>query len=317
MLDRQSEQFEADLKALHPNIVVHTAGPFQGQGYRVAEACIQVGSHYVDLADGRDFVQHFNSLNDEAILRNVLLVSGASTLPGLSTAVIDELGPRFDSIKSIRIVISPAHQTPPGLGTLAAVLGYCGKPFDVLENGHWTRRFGWQDLTKQHHPNLGFRLSGACNVPDLALMPDYAEDVATVISHASIESKFEQLTLWLMSWLTRLRIVRNWARYAVFFSVIRKPFLRFGSTNGGMHIELRGQARNSGALTLNWYLTARTNHGPEIPCTPALILIRKLVRGEIAARGARACTGLITLAEFDKEISDFNVDWIVNDEHAG
>lgn len=46
VIDQISECFEEDLCALNPSIVLHTAGPFQGQTYRVAEACIKCGSHY-------------------------------------------------------------------------------------------------------------------------------------------------------------------------------------------------------------------------------------------------------------------------------
>ena len=94
-IDFDDKSFEADLQALHPDIVVHTAGPFQGQDYRVAKACIRCGSHYLDLADGREFTHGFKILNDAAVENGVLLVTGASTLPGLSTAVIDELRPHL------------------------------------------------------------------------------------------------------------------------------------------------------------------------------------------------------------------------------
>lgn len=312
-LDFDDKSFEADLQALHPDIVVHTAGPFQGQDYRVAKACIRCGSHYLDLADGREFTHGFKILNDAAVENGVLLVTGASTLPGLSTAVIDELRPRFKAIHRIRAVISPAHQTPPGESTLAATLGYCGKPFTVLENGKWERRFGWQDLKVQRHPDLGFRLSGACNVPDLALLPEYVPEASTVTFHASLEWKTEQLILWILSWLTRLHIVRNWNSTASFFRSVRLKFLRFGSKIGGMHIELNGTGPDDHDLTVNWYLTARQNHGPEIPCTPALVLIRKLMRGKVEKCGALPCLGLITMAEFDDEIREFDVEWTTHD----
>src|ERR1043166_2792873 len=39
------------MAALKPDIVIHTCGPFQGQDYRVAEAAIAQGCHYIDLAD--------------------------------------------------------------------------------------------------------------------------------------------------------------------------------------------------------------------------------------------------------------------------
>ena len=51
-LDQVSPEFDTDLKALCPDLVIHTAGPYQGQNYRVAKACIEAGSHYIDLADG-------------------------------------------------------------------------------------------------------------------------------------------------------------------------------------------------------------------------------------------------------------------------
>src|SRR6516165_2110278 len=47
---------DGHLEKLKPDILIHTSGPFQEQGYGVAEACIRNGVHYLDLADGRDFV---------------------------------------------------------------------------------------------------------------------------------------------------------------------------------------------------------------------------------------------------------------------
>ena len=50
---------EAALQQRKPTVVISTVGPFQGQGYGAAEACIRQGIHYVDLADGRDFVNWY------------------------------------------------------------------------------------------------------------------------------------------------------------------------------------------------------------------------------------------------------------------
>ena len=77
-LDQNSPSFSACLGALNPNIVIHTVGPYQGQNYVVARACIEHGSHYIDLADGRQFVQGFDALREDALKKNLLLVTGAS-----------------------------------------------------------------------------------------------------------------------------------------------------------------------------------------------------------------------------------------------
>jgi len=308
-LDQTSPSFATDLAALQPDIVIHTAGPYQGQGYDVARACLACGSHYIDLADGRDFVEGFDALHEEATRNNVLLVSGASTLPGLSSAVVDHVRGEFESIHSIETSIAPAHQTPRGVGTVAAVLSYCGAPFQVFENGEWITRYGWQNLKIQRYPEFGRRLSGACDVPDLGLFPEYVDGVQTVTFHAALEATWEQIALWKMAWATRLGIVRNWGRLVPTFQSVSDRLIKLGSTTGGMQMRIRGEGDDERRKTLMWNLVAHQNHGPEIPCVPALILARKLAAGTISARGAYPCLGMITLPEFDEEVSDLDIRW--------
>src|SRR6187549_3662063 len=54
------------LRKLGVTTLIHTAGPFQGQGYEVARAAIKAGCHYLDLADGRAFVGGIHRLDGEA-----------------------------------------------------------------------------------------------------------------------------------------------------------------------------------------------------------------------------------------------------------
>jgi hypothetical protein len=308
-LDQTSSSFAEDLAALRPDIVIHTAGPYQGQGYDVARACLACGSHYIDLADGREFVEGFDALHEDACRKGVLLVSGASTLPGLSSAVVDHVRGEFESIHSIETSIAPAHQTPRGAGTVAAVLSYCGAPFQVFENGEWITRYGWQDLKMQRYPEFGRRLSGACDVPDLGLFPEYVNGVQTVTFHAALEATWEQITLWKMAWATRLGIVRNWERLVPTFQSVSDRLIKLGSTTGGMQIRIAGEGDDKLPKTLMWNLVAHQNHGPEIPCVPALILARKLAAGRFSTTGAYPCLGMITLPEFDEEISDLDIHW--------
>jgi len=204
-----------------------------------------------------------------------------------------------------------------GAGTVASVLSYCGKPFETLEGGRWTRRFGWQDLKSSQHPELGFRLSAACDVPDLTLLTEYVAGVSTASFHAALESKLEQLALWSMSFLSRMRLVSDWAPLVPFFRWVSGKTLAFGSATGGMHVQLTGLDESDQKKSINWYLTAKQNHGPEIPCVPALILVRKMLREEVTERGAMACLGMITLAEFDAEVSDLDITWYTDERRFG
>jgi hypothetical protein len=56
------------LKALSPGLVIHCVGPFQGQDYRVANAALAAGAHYLDLADGRQFI------DDNSDAKNFLVI---------------------------------------------------------------------------------------------------------------------------------------------------------------------------------------------------------------------------------------------------
>ena len=308
-IDQTASQFESDLAGLSPDLVVHTAGPYQGQDYRVAECCIAIGCHYVDLADGRDFVDGFGVLNKIDGCGKVLLVTGASTLPGLSSAVVASLRDRFADIHEIETTIAPAHQTPRGLGTIRAVLSYCGRPFQVLADGQWVTRYGWQNLKWQNYPELGMRLSGACDVPDLSLMPERMPGLKTVSFQAALEAKWEQVGLWMMAWLSRAGLVSDWSRYASAFSGWSSRLINLGSDRGGMHVRVSGTDVEGKPRVITWFLTAENNHGPEIPCSPALIIARKLLRGQLTLRGAHACYGLFSMGDFDREVAGLDISW--------
>ncbi|MFP5444888.1 MAG: saccharopine dehydrogenase NADP-binding domain-containing protein, partial [Betaproteobacteria bacterium] len=59
VLDHQAPGLAASLREWGVDLVIHTAGPFQAQGYSVAQAAAEAGAHYIDLADGRRFVCDF------------------------------------------------------------------------------------------------------------------------------------------------------------------------------------------------------------------------------------------------------------------
>jgi len=69
------------LKALSPGLVIHCVGPFQGQDYRVANAALAAGAHYLDLADGRQFIAKFAAgMNAQAVGVDRVAISGASSI---------------------------------------------------------------------------------------------------------------------------------------------------------------------------------------------------------------------------------------------
>lgn len=308
-LDHTSPDLAQTLAALRAQVVVHTGGPYQGQGYQVARACIAAGAHYVDLADGRDFVAGITQLDAPARERGVLVVSGASTLPALSSAVIDRYRDRFATLETIECSIAPGQKTPRGLATLEAVLSYCGKPFQWLQDGQWVTVHGWQGMRKHDYPDFGTRWASPCDVPDLALFPQRYAGVRTVTFRAALELKTMQTSMALLAHLRRLGLVADWSRHARWLKALSDPFDFLGSDVGGMHLTLRGRDAAGTAQALTWNLVARQGHGPEIPCMAAIVVAKKLAAGRIAARGALPCMGLMTLDEFDTAVAHLDIGW--------
>jgi saccharopine dehydrogenase-like NADP-dependent oxidoreductase len=179
-VDAESPSLHETLRKLKVGTVIHTAGPFQGQEYTVARSAIDAGCHYIDLADGRRFVADIGTLDAASRARAVTVVSGASSVPALSCAVVDRFLPDFERLESIRIGISSGAGAP-GLATVRGVFSYAGKPIRTLRDGSWITAYGWRGLERHEFPSpLGRRWFGTCDVPDLDLTNWFAWRLATI-----------------------------------------------------------------------------------------------------------------------------------------
>ena len=161
----------ATLGEIAPAVLISAAGPYQGQDYRLARACIAAGVHYVDLADARGFVTGIGALDAEARRAGVLVVSGASTVPAVSAAVLDAYAPRVSGMSKVNVIIAPGNSFEPGLATAQSFLSTLGRPFVGARKAAGARSYGWQGLTRRRLPGLGTRFMSLCDAPDLDLFP--------------------------------------------------------------------------------------------------------------------------------------------------
>jgi hypothetical protein len=296
--------------AARPDIVVHTTGPFQRQGYAVAEACIAQGCHYVDLADARRFVAEIVRLDVAAREKGVLIVSGASSVPCLTAAILDAALPRFRALQRAEYGISAAQQTNRGLATTSAILSYVGKPFTTLIDGREQTVYGWQDVHGETYPLLGRRWFGNCDIPDLALFPSRYRDLRTLRFSAGHENGVLHFGLWALSWLVRWKIVPTLEIFASTLLKMSFLFDRFGTSRSGFHMLIDGTGWDGRPRRERLWIIARSGHGPYIPCMPAILLARGLARGTVTATGARPCLDLIDLATYRAALQGFDIEFI-------
>lgn len=300
----------AQLAAIRPDLVIHTTGPFQRQGYQVAEAAIACGAHYCDLADARAFVAGIGVLDPQARAAGVAVIAGASSVPCLTAAVIDHYLPDFATLTAVRYGISAAQQTNRGLATTTAILSYVGKPFDAWREGKPYRVIGWQHLHAVRYPQLGVRLFGECDIPDLALFPARYPTLRELRFSAGHEIALLHLGTWGLSWLVRAGLIKHLDAHAETLLGLAFRFDRLGSSRSGMHMILTGTGHDGQRREQRFFLIARSGHGPYIPCMPAILIARRLARGETIAPGARPCLDLIDLDEYLGALKGFDIEVI-------
>ncbi len=295
------------LQQARPDILIHTAGPFQGQDYDIARACIEKSCHYIDLADGRDFVSGIKILDRRAKEMNTIVCSGASSVPALSSAVIEEYKNKFKTLESIEYGISTAQKTGMGLATARGVMSYAGKPFKTLIDGDMKTIHGWQGLKYYLFTDLGSRPLGYCDIPDLGIFPEIYPGLRTLQFRAGTELSLLHLSLWVLSWPVRWRWIKSLDPLASPLLRLAKGFDRFGTGDSGFYMKMQGTDENNKPLTLVFELTARQGHGLNIPATPAILLAKKLAAEEIQYCGATSCIGFLNLNEILTALKSYNI----------
>jgi hypothetical protein len=286
--------------------VVNTCGPFQGSEYGVARHCIQAGAHYVDLADARAYVHGIARLHDVARRAGVMVVSGASSVPAVSSALIDAVEHDFGSIEEIHSAISPGNRNPRGEATVRAILSYVGEPLRLWDKGHWRHTHGWgEPQTIRFAAPVGRRRVYLCDVPDLDLFPE-RYGARSVSFRAGLQLNLFNYGLAFLGWLKRRGWVEDLRSRAGLLIALSSLFKAFGDSTGALRVEVIGR---KGRLDVERIveLVARDDNGPAIPCSPSIALVRKWVREGVSTSGAMPCIGLLTLDDIRAELKAFDI----------
>jgi len=307
-LDHQAPGLANRLRALGVGLVIHTAGPFQAQAYGVAQAAAEAGAHYIDLADGRRFVCDFPAaLQATFAAAGRTAVTGASTVPALSSAVIDHLCADWQHIDSIDICIAPAQRAPRGEATLAAVLSYCGLPIPVWEGGRWQPRRGWAAPTPVRFHRLRPRLGAVCDIPDLEIFPAHYRVRDRVLFRAALEVGIAQRSFATLAALRHWGLLPHPEKLAGLLHRSGGVFDALGSPLGGMVVRVAGADAQGQPRQRAWHIAADHDHGPEIPCMATILLARQLAAGQALPTGAHTSTGLLPLAAFAPEFAKWGM----------
>lgn len=300
-LDRRA--IAEGLERLQPDLVVDASGPFQDYGaerYHVVEACIAAGVDYLDFADGADFVSGIDRFDDRARAAGLFVLSGVSSFPALTGAVLREMAKTMD-IRSVEGGIAPSPFAGIGLNVMRAVVGYAGAPVKLRRGGRDTHGIGLAESLRftvavpGRLPlrNIHFSL---VDVPDLQLIPRGWPAITDIWMGAGpVPEILHRILNLLAKARAALRLPSLEPFSRLFYAVLNR--MRFGEHRGGMFIRARGRADGQ-PVERSWHLLAEGDDGPYIPSMAIEAIVRKLVAGERPAPGARSSVDALTLADY-------------------
>jgi hypothetical protein len=283
-------------------LVINASGPFRAGDYSIPQTCLGVGCHYIDIADGRDYVANIVQLDEAARARNVFVCAGASTTPAITSALVAELQPKLERIRSIKVALNAGNQNQAGVSTIATILGYVGRPIQVWQDGQWRSRRGWSaGEFVEFPPPVGRRRVQLCDVPDLALFPQlFSAD--HVLFKAGVELTVFNYAIGALAKLKHICPSLNLPSLAKPLVSLSKLFKRFGTLHGGCAVWVTDAAGKQRSVAL----VAHEN-GPRIPGSPAILLARKLLSNRMTDIGAFPCVGFLGLADYAEFLAPYNI----------
>jgi hypothetical protein len=297
---------ESQLRTIKPDVLVDATGPFQAYGenpYRVVKACLELGIDYIDLADAADFVQGIAQFDTSAREREVFALSGASTCPALTAAVVRHLSRHLCHIDSVSGGIAPSPYAGIGANVFRAVASYAGRPIPLLRNGRAAlgyplteaRRFTIAPPGSLPLPSLRFSL---VEVPELRVFRDLWPQLETIWFGAATRPEILQRLLTGLAWLVRLKLVTSLLPLAGLFDLGASK-VRWGEHRGGMYVCVHGRAADGTRRHLSWHIVAEGDDGPFIPAMAAAAIIRRTRLGTAPAPGARPASRELEIQDFD------------------
>ncbi|WP_170464978.1 saccharopine dehydrogenase family protein [Ruegeria arenilitoris] len=288
-----------------PDVVIDAAGPFQNYGsdpYRVPKLCISRGCHYLDLSDSAKFTQGIVYLDAEACAAGVFSLSGASSVPGLSSSIVADLITGLDEIDLIDIAILPGNRAPRGMSVIKSIVSGVGRPYHIWRDGSWQSATGWTDRKLyQLEPGLN-RAGYSVDVPDIALLPSWT-GAKSVMFRAGLELSVMNRAL---QFLAKLRQYGRFdvpdVGYAGLY-LLSKALYPFGSDRGGMVVSVSGRLGKQ-SVTRQWKLIAENGHGPFVPGVMCRALLRE--PSNIKA-GARPCLAEMPRFKVENAMADLQI----------
>jgi len=283
-------------------LVINASGPYLAGDYSIPKVAIEMGCHYIDLGDGRDYVSQITELHEQAKEKEVFICVGASTSPAITSGMVEELQKEMQNIHSIKIALNAGNKNQAGVSTFKSILEYVGKEIPVWQNEKWKNLLGWGEAEFINFPApVGKRRVQLCDVPDLELFPKLFNS-ENVIFKAGVEITFFNYALLFLAKVKEIFPGINLPDLAPPFVRLSGLFKFLGTFHGGLAVFVKNSQRKEKSLCL-----IAPQDGPQIPAAPAILLTKKILKDGIPKTGAYPCISFLDFGEIKEHLSPFGI----------
>lgn len=305
VFDRNTN-LQGQLREIKPDLVVDATGPWQSYGkdpYRLVNACIALGINYMDLADGSEFVEGIHLFDEGAKKQNIFVLSGVSSFPVLTAAVVRRLSKGLTKINSIKGGIAPSPYAGVGLNVIRAIASYAGKKLSLTRNKQKSYGYALTETMRYTVSPPGYlplnnTLFSLVDVPDLKVLPAIWKDLDSIWMGAGPVPEILHRMLIGLAWLVRIKLLPTLSPFAPLFHFVIN-IIRWGEHRGGMFVVIEGIDNQGKEIERSWHLLAERGDGPFIPSMAIEAIVRKSMDGKVPASGARPATQDLELEDYE------------------
>lgn len=322
-LDRCGD-LDAAFSTLQPDIVVDASGPFQSYGdrpYRVVEASLAAGCHYLDLADDRNFVLGIKRFDQDARDAGRIALAGVSSCPALTSAAYRRITRDFASVSSVTGGIAPSPYSGIGPNVIRAIASYAGQAIKLRRGGREGTAYPFTETRRRTvGPPGTFPLRSLTyslvDVPDLYLLGTLEPAPGSVWFGAAPVPTLYHASFRLLARAVKRKLIRTLEPIAPLMNFVMNHF-SWGEHRGGLFLECEGLDVAGNRKTRSWHLLAEGSIGPMTPALACVAVIQKLVANTPPAPGARPAHLDLDLGDFEPLFAELGVQTGEQESPAG
>ncbi|HCU25028.1 MAG TPA: hypothetical protein DF383_08425 [Deltaproteobacteria bacterium] len=294
------------------DLVILAAGPFQDFSPQLPLMAAERGVHYLDICDDPLYLSELLRHRENLAQARSVILSGLSSLPGISIPLAERIAPQFDVIHDIDIGLFIGNKNQKGRGAVFSALRNLHRPVHFIRNGKRQAIPPWSYPVAYSYPApIGPLCSYSFASPDSLLFPRYYR-----FDNLSVRVGFEWAPVrWSFSLFKKLieRGRGSWVEKAVdllfpFFSLSHRIGSELGCVSVTMTGLKQGKFRRIRASLLG------DKPGQRMASLPCVIAAEALARGEIHGRGLLDLNQWMPPEQFFQRLEERNMRLLVEEQ---